>query len=155
MFNPFLLLSAGAPAPPAWTAAEKLCGNPAAMILEIGIPGIALWRFCMATMESMLLINPPFIKRDWPRLDDEPSETDKRGLGISLRGRLPRRRDPRLTGSVRIRENFNSGRKPFRRRDKNFHIIKLKLLCFTDVARPLDHADFNSEIKLVYFVNLE
>lgn len=109
----------------------------------------------MATMESILLINPPFIKRDWPRLDDVPSETDKRGLGISLRGRLPRRRDPRLTGSVRIRENFNSGRKPFRRRDKKFHIIKLKLLCFTNIAKPLDRADFNSEIKLIYFVNLQ
>lgn len=70
----------------------------------------------MATMESMLPINPPFMKSGGPRPDE--SETDRRGLGISLRGRRPRRREPGslLTGSVRIRQNFPSGRKPCRKR---------------------------------------
>lgn len=116
IFNPFLALSADAPAPPAWTAAEKPCGNPAAMIPEMGIPGIPPRRFCMATMESMVPINPPFMKMGGPRPDEAESETDRRGLGISLRGRRPRRREPGLTGSVRIRENFASGRKPCRKR---------------------------------------
>lgn len=82
------------------------------MILEMGIPGIALCRFCMATMESMLLSNPPFIKKDWLRLDDVTLETDSRRLGTSARGRLPRCRALGLMGSVRILENFSSGRKP-------------------------------------------
>lgn len=71
----------------------------------------------MATMESMLPINPPFMKSGGPRLDEVESETVNRGFGISLRGRRPRRREPGslLTGSVRILENFPSGRKPCRR----------------------------------------
>lgn len=117
MLNPFLASSADAPAPPACTAAEKPCGNPAAMIPEMGIPGIAPRRFCIATMESMLPINPPFMKSGGPRLEEAESDTDRRGLGISLRGRRPRRREfgSLFTGSVRIRENLPSGRKPCRR----------------------------------------
>lgn len=118
ILRPFLASSADPPAPPAETAAGKPCGNPAAIIPEMGIPGIPLRRFCMATMESMLPIKPPFMKRGGPRPGEEESETDRRGLGISLRGRRPRRRElgSLLTGSVRIRENFPSGRKPCKRR---------------------------------------
>lgn len=70
----------------------------------------------MATMVSMLPIKPPFMKRGGPRPDGDESDTERRGLGISLRGRRPRRLDPGslLTGSVRIRPNFPSGRKPWR-----------------------------------------
>lgn len=116
ILRPFLASSADAPAPPVWMAAEKPCGNPAAMIPEMGIPGIPPRRFCIATMESMLPIRPPFMKSGGPRPDEEASE--RRGLGISLRGRRPRRREPGslLTGSVRMRENFPSGRKPWKRR---------------------------------------
>lgn len=120
MFREFLLLTAAAPASLGWAAVEKLCGHPAAMILEMGIPGMALCRFCMATMESMLLSKPPLMKKDWLRLDDVTLETDRRRLGTSVRGRLPRCRDLRLTGSVRILENLSSGRKPFREMRKSF-----------------------------------
>lgn len=127
ILNPFLASSADAPAPLAWTAAEKPCGNPAAMIPEMGIPGIPPRRFCMATMESMLPINPPFMKSGGPRLDVADSETDRRGLGISLRGRRPRRREPGslLTGSVRIRVNMPSGRKPCTRRRRRGSIFEI------------------------------
>lgn len=120
ILNPFLASSADAPAPPAETVVGKPCGNPAAMMPEMGIPGIPPRRFCMATMESMLPINPPFIKRGGPSPDGDESEMDNRGLGISLRGRRPRRLTPGslLTGSVRIRENFPSGRKPCMRKRK-------------------------------------
>lgn len=126
ILNPFLASSADVPAPPAWTAAEKPCGNPAAMIPEMGIPGIPPRRFCMATMESMLPIRPPFMKSGGPRPDEAESETDRRGLGISLRGRRPRRREPGslLTGSVRIRVNFPSGRKPCRRRRGRLKVME-------------------------------
>lgn len=112
IFSPFFALSTDVATPPACTAAVKPCGNPAAIIPEMGIPGIPLRRFCMVTMESMLPISAPFIKSGEARPEEDASETDRRGLGISLRGRRPRRRDPRslFTGSVRMRENLASGR---------------------------------------------
>lgn len=112
MFSPFLAPSTDVATPPACTAAVKPCGNPAAMIPEMGIPGMPLRRFCMVTMESMLPISPPFMKSGEARPEEAESETDRRGLGISLRGRRPRRREPSslLTGSVRMRENLASGR---------------------------------------------
>lgn len=112
IFRPFFALSTGVATPPACTAAVKPCGNPAAIIPEMGIPGMPPRRFCMVTMESMLPIRPPFMKSGEARPEEAESETDRRGLGISLRGRRPRRREPRslFTGSVRIRENLASGR---------------------------------------------
>lgn len=82
----------------------------------------------MVTMESMLPINPPFIKSGEARPEEAESETDSRGLGISLRGRRPRRRAPRslLTGSVSIRENLVSGRKPYSRGKNKGDIVGKK-----------------------------
>ena len=114
MLRPFLPSSDDEPPPPAAdTAAAKPWGNPAAIMPEMGMPGRPARRFCMATMESMLPIRPPFRKRGGARPD--ASDTERRGLGISLRGRRPRRRDPGSLwiGSVRIRPNFSSGRKPW------------------------------------------